>query len=134
MKRILFAAFLSIAVGTGCAPAGQAGPDVTSPYNYVGAGQTLSPLGLQQLTIYRDQLQALQREQQLQVHQGSNVALPSATGPLKPLGSNNPATASQNLSRTQTELDRINGLLNQSRTNQMLAAPPAMVVKKFPPQ
>lgn len=134
MKRILFAAILSIVAGTGCAPAGQAGPDVTTPYYYVGAGQTLSPLDQQQLTIDRDQLQARQRVQQLQVRQGSSVALPSATGPLKPLGSNNPAAASQNLSQTQTELDRINGLLNQSRTKQMLATSPAMVVKRFPPQ
>lgn len=132
MKRILFAAILSIVAGTGCAPA--AAPDVTTPYYYVGAGQTLSPLDQQQLTIDRDQLQAQQRVQQLQVRQGGSVALPSATGPLKPLGSNNPATASQNLSQTQTELDRINGLLNQSRTNQMLATSPAMVVKRFPPQ
>ncbi len=132
MKRVLAAAFLSIAFAAAAAPAGWAGPDVTKPYYYLGAGRTLSPLDQQQLTIYRDQLETQQRAQQLQLYQGT-IAVPNGSGPLRPLA-NNPTTASQNLYRTQTELGRVNGLFNTSRTNQMLATPPVVVVKKFPPQ
>ena len=132
MKRIVVAACL-MAFAAGGAPAGWAGSDVTKPYYYLGAGRTLSPLDQQQLTIYRDQLEAQQRSQQLQLYQ-SNVALPNSTGPLKPLVGGNPAVANQTLNQTQIELGRVNGLLNTSRTNQMLATPPAMIVKRFPPQ
>ena len=133
MKRVLAAALLSTAFAAAVAPAGWAGSDVIKPYYYLGAGRTLSPLDQQQLTIYRDQLQAQQRAQQLQRYQ-SNVVQPNGTGPLRPLVGGNPAVATQNLNQTQIELGRVNGLLNTSRTNQMLATPPAMVVKKFPPQ
>jgi hypothetical protein len=139
MKRILAGVLLSIAFVAAAGPAARAG-DVTKPYYYLGAGRTLSPLDQQRLTIYQNQLDAELRAQQLQLNQGSlatggynanGVAIASPSGPLRPL--TNP-TASQNLYRTQTELGRVNGLLNASRMNQMLATPPAMVVKKFPPQ
>lgn len=133
MTRIIAASLLSIAFTATLAPAGWAGSDVTRPYYYLGAGRTLSPLDQQQLTIYRDQLETQQRAQQLQLY-GSTFALPNSTGPLRPLGGGNPATASQSLNRTQIEFGRVNGLLTTSRTNQMLATPPAMVVKRFPPQ
>jgi hypothetical protein len=106
-----------------------AGSDVRKPYYYVGAGKTLSALDQQRLTTYRDQLEVQQRAQQLQLNQGS-IATQALNGPLQPYP--NPAIASRNLSQTQLELDRVNGLLNRARTNQMLALPPAMVVKRFP--
>ena len=138
MKRAIAIATLCLALGIGI-QASLAGNDVTKPYYNLGAGQTLSPLEQQRLTAYRDQLETQQRAQQLQLYQGSlatggynanGVAIPNSTGALRPL--TNPAARSSNLYQTQTELNRVNGILNRSRTNQMLALPPAMVVKRFP--
>jgi hypothetical protein len=138
MKRALALASLALALGIGT-QVSLAGSDVTKPYYSLGAGQTLSPLEQQRLSAYRDQLETQQRAQQLQLYQGSlatsgynanGVAIPNSMGPLRPL--TNPAASSSNLYRTQTELNRVNGILNRSRTNQMLALPPAMVVKRFP--
>jgi hypothetical protein len=127
------------AAGAGASPS-FAGPDVTKPYYYLGAGRTLSPLDQQQLTVYRDQLQAQQRTQQLQLYQGgigqggvmgqgSVIGVPNPPGPLRPFA--NPAQTGSNLYQTQSELGRVNGLLNSSRTMQMLTVPPIMVVKPF---
>lgn len=63
-------------------------------------------------------------------YNANGVAIPNPSGPLRPL--TNPAASSGNLYQTQTELNRVNGILNRSHTNQMLALPPAMVVKRFP--
>jgi hypothetical protein len=137
MKRFVIAfllASLCCAAGAGPSLAGQA---VTKPYYYLGAGRTLSTLDQQRLTVYRDQLQAQQRAQELQLYQGgvglgnrgSVIGVPNPSGPLRPFA--NPAVAGSNLYQTQSELGRVNGLLNTSRTTQMLTIPPAMVVKPF---
>ena len=144
MKHFLVAALLAglgLAVG---AAVSFAGPDVTKPYYYLGAGRTLSPLDQQQLTVYRDQLEAQQRAQQLQLYQGGAgqgygmgqggiVGAVNPSGPLRPFANPAPGSnfAGSNLYQTQTELGRVNGLLNSSRTMQMLTIPPAMVVKPF---
>ncbi len=138
MKRTAVLAGLVLALGV-AARTGLAGPDVTKPYYSLGAGQTLSPLEQQRLSAYRDQLETQQRAQQLQLYQGSlatggydanGVAIANRPGPLRPL--TNPAASSSNLYQTQTELNRVNGILNRARTTRMLALPPAMVVKRFP--
>ena len=140
MKRLSIAILLAgLCWAAGAAPS-FAGPDVTRPYYYLGAGRTLSPLDQQQLTVYRDQLEAQQRAQQLQLYQGSIgqggivgqgtvIGAPNSSGPLRPFA--NPAIAGSNLYRTQSELGRVNGLLNSARTMQMLTIPPVMVVKPF---
>lgn len=135
MKRFVIAPLLAgLCWAAGVAPS-FAGSDVTKPYYYLGAGRTLSPLDQQRLTVYRDQLQAQQRAQQLQLYQGgvglgnrgSVIGVPNPAGPLRPFA--NPAVAGSNLYQTQRELGRVNGLLNTSRTTQMLTIPPAMVVR-----
>ena len=139
MKRFSIAILLASLCWTAGACSSFAGPDVTKPDYYVGAGRTLSPLEQQQLTVYRDQLQAQQRSQQLQLYQGgigqggmgqgTIIGVPNASGPLRPFA--NPGAAASNLYQTQRELGRVNGLLNSSRTTQMLTVPPIMVVKPF---
>ena len=113
MKKICAIALLSIAFFTGVAAIASAGPDVIKPYYYLGTGRTLSATDQQNLEIYRDQLEAQQRAQQLQTYQG-NVTVPNSSGPLRPLG--NGATAGGNLNQTQSELGRVNSLLNTSHT------------------
>ena len=91
------------------------------------------------VNVSRDQLQAQQRSQQLQLYQGgidqggmgqgTIIGVPNASGPLRPFA--NPGAAASNLYQTQRELGRVNGLLNSSRTTQMLTVPPIMVVKPF---
>jgi hypothetical protein len=140
MKRFSIAVLLAGLCWAAGAKQSLAGPDATKPYYYLGAGRTLSPLDQQQLTAYRDQLQAQQRAQQLQLNQGgvgqgyvvnrgSVIGVPNPSGPLRPFA--NPAMAGSNLYQTQSELGRVNGLLNNSRTMQMLTVPPVMVVKPF---
>jgi hypothetical protein len=140
MTRISIAILLAGLCWTAGASPSLAGPDVTKPYYYLGAGRTLSPLDQQRLTVYRDQLQAQQRAQQLLLYQGgvgqgyamnrgSVIGVPNSSGPLRPFA--NPAQLGSNLYQTQSELGRVNGLLNSSRTTQMLTVPPVMVVKPF---
>jgi hypothetical protein len=140
MNRLFRAILLAGLCSILSAGSSLAEPDVTKPYYYPGAGRTLSPLDQQQLTVYRDQLEAQQRAQQLQLYQGgigqgyglnrgSIIGVPNASGPLRPFA--NPAMAGSNLYQTQNELGRVNGLLNTSRTKQMLTIPQVMVVKPF---
>jgi len=104
-----------------CAVTAASAGDVTKPYYYLGTGRNLSAVDQQNLAIYRDQLEAQQRAQQLQLYQGSiAIPAPNPSGPLRPL--TNPGIGS-NLYQTQSELGRVNGLLGTSRTMQMLTPP-----------
>jgi hypothetical protein len=103
-----------------------AGNDITAgnvikPYYYQGAGKTLNTIDQQQLTIYRDQIEVQQRAQQLKVDQGSSR-------PVSPLNtprlSTNPAIRSRNLFETQSELNRVNGMLNSAHTAPLVAPMP----------
>jgi hypothetical protein len=103
-----------------------AGNDFTSgnvvrPYYYQGAGKTLNTIDQQQLTIYRDQLEVQQRAQQLKLDQGSSR-------PVSPLNPSrlptNPAIRSRNLFETQSELNRVNGMLNSAHTAPLVAPMP----------
>jgi hypothetical protein len=122
MRYAIATALLSLALLAGAMQAAPAG-DVTKPYYYLGTGRNLSAVDQQNLAIYRDQLEAQQRAQQLQLYQGGTIAIPgpNPSGPLRPLV--NPAIGSSNLYQTQSELGRVNGLLNTSRTMQMLTPP-----------
>jgi hypothetical protein len=95
--------------------------NVISPNKYQGAGKTLSTIDQEQLAVYRDQLEVQQRAQQLRVYQGSSR-------PVSPLNPSplptNPAILSRNLFETQSELDRINGLLQSAHTAPFVAPMP----------
>jgi hypothetical protein len=111
---VLAVALLSVAGATRAF----AGNDVTSgnvisPNKYQGVGNALSTIDQQQLAIYRDQLEAQQRAQQLKLNQGSSRPVPPLNSSPLPA---NPAILSRNLSETQSELDRINGLLQSAHT------------------
>ena len=96
--------------------------NVIRPYYYQGAGKTLNTIDQQQLTIYRDQLEVQQRAQQLKLNQGSSR-------PVSPLNTSrrlptNPAIRSRNLFETQSELNRVNGMLNSAHTAPLVAPMP----------
>jgi hypothetical protein len=120
MRHPFALVILSLTCLSGAVTAAAAG-DVTKPYYYLGTGRNLSAVDQQNLAIYRDQLEAQQRAQQLQLYQGSiAIPAPNPSGPLRPLV--NPGFGS-NLYQTQSELGRVNGLLSTSRTMQMLTPP-----------
>src|SRR5258706_10131713 len=85
--------------------------NVISPNKYRAAGKTLSTIEQQQLAIYRDQLEVQQRAQQLKLNQGSSRPVPPLNASPLPA---NPAILSRNQFETQSELDRINGLLQSA--------------------
>ncbi len=63
------------------------------------------------------------------MNRGSVIGVPNLFRPAAALCQS--AVAGSNLYQTQSELGRVNGLLNSSRTTQMLTVPPVMVVKPF---
>src|ERR1700687_4731377 len=82
--------------------------NVIKPNYYQGAGKTLSTIDQEQLAVYRDRLEVQQRAQQLRLYQGSIRPLSPSSPSLLPT---NPAVLSRNLFETQSELGRVNGLL-----------------------
>ena len=101
--------------------------NVVRPYYYQGAGKTLNTIDQQQLTIYRDQLEVQKRAQQLKVDQGSSRDQGSnrLVSPANPSRlPTNPAILSRNLSETQSELNRVNGMLNSAHTAPLVAPMP----------
>jgi len=126
MGRPLLAVLVAALVFAGGAARAIAGNDYTSgnvikPNYYVGAGKALSTFDQHQLAIYRDQLEVQRRAQQLRVYQGSGA-------PVSPLNLShlptNPAILNRNLFETQSELDRVNGLLNSAHTAPLVTPMP----------
>jgi hypothetical protein len=97
---------------------------------YLGVSKPLSPIDQQQLMVYRDQLEQQQRVLQLQQYRGTSAPLL----PIDPTGARiNPATVSRNLSETQNELDRVNGLLNAPVANPTYSPAPLSGTSGVPP-
>jgi hypothetical protein len=97
---------------------------------HLGVSKPLSPIDQQQLMVYRDQLEQQRRVLQLQQYRGTSAPLL----PIDPTGARiNPATVSRNLSETQNELDRVNGLLNAPVANPTYTPAPLSGTSGVPP-
>jgi FtsP/CotA-like multicopper oxidase with cupredoxin domain len=107
----LLAALTVGLAASGWAGGGNDAPNVTKPYYYQPPGGSLNATDRLQLMVYRDQLQLQQQSLQLQQDRGtSSPVIPQAPFQ-QPI---NPAIVNSQLFQTQSELDRVNGLLNSA--------------------
>jgi hypothetical protein len=118
------AAAISIGLAsTGHAGSGNDGPNVLKPYYYQPPGGPLNATDRQQLMVYRQQLELQQQSLQLQQDRGMSALTFPQPAFQRPV---NPATTSSELLRTQSELDRVNRLLNPAPGGGSVApSPPA---------
>jgi hypothetical protein len=116
----LFVAALFFASGAAHAIAGDDfnSRNVIKPNFYQGAGKALNTIDQEQLATYRDELEVQQRAQQLRLYQGSIRPEPPLNLSRLPT---NPAILSRNLFETQSELDRVNSLLQSAHTAPFVA-------------